>query len=93
MKADSDTGSTAESALVDSIIRDKSDVTVKIPLNEEDEKKMKDILSNPANRKFLLDTLGKKRRSDKGSSKVRISPTNFAILQEFLMGIFKGNCF
>lgn len=52
---------------------------------------MKDVLTNPANRKFLLDNLGKQRNPVKETSKVRLDPKNFEVLKEFLMKIFKGN--
>jgi len=71
--------------------KEKVDPRIKLPLSEEDEKRFKEILSNPANRKFLFETLNKQRDLIQNSSQIRLSSKRFNILKECLTNIIKGN--
>jgi len=71
--------------------REKVDSRIKLPLNEEDDFKLKEILTNPANRKFLLESLNKQRDVVLNSSQIRLSQKHFNILKECLNNIVHGN--
>ena len=59
--------------------------------NEEDKARIREILTNPANRKFLLDTFAKQRDLEHNRPEIRLQSKDFALLVEILNEVVSGN--
>ena len=78
-------------SLEESTMSLKAEIKIELPLSLENKVKLDEILLIPANRKYLLENLGKRRKLRKNIVEVRLLPKLFDLLHLYLDQILTSN--